>query len=103
MCPLSEPWRVRVLAGRASMLYPPAALERASAVVILGDAIFTNQRRQIAELSMKRRLPSVYGVREYAEAGGLMDYSVDPVDLEGRRSEERRVGKECRSGGWRGL
>jgi putative ABC transport system substrate-binding protein len=58
--------------------------ERASAVVILVDAIFTNQRRQIAELSVKRRLPSVYGVREYAEAGGLMDYSVDPVDLEGR-------------------
>ncbi len=58
--------------------------ERAAAVVILADAIFTNQRRQIAELCMKRRLPSVYGVREYAEAGGLMDYSVDPVDLEGR-------------------
>jgi ABC-type uncharacterized transport system substrate-binding protein len=58
--------------------------ERATAVVILADAIFTNQQRQIAELSMKRRLPSVYGVREYAEAGGLMDYSVDPVDLEGR-------------------
>jgi len=33
---------------------------------------------------MKRRLPSVYGVREYANAGGLMDYSVDPLDLEGR-------------------
>jgi putative tryptophan/tyrosine transport system substrate-binding protein len=58
--------------------------ERASAVVILVDAIFTNQRRQIAELSVKGRLPSVYGAREYAEAGGLMDYSVDPVDLEGR-------------------
>jgi putative ABC transport system substrate-binding protein len=58
--------------------------ERASAVVILVDAIFTNHRKQIAELSVKRRLPSVYGVREYAGAGGLMDYSVDPVDLEGR-------------------
>ena len=58
--------------------------ERAAALVILADAIFTNQRRQIAELSMKRRLPSVYGVREYAEAGGLMVYSVDPLDLEAR-------------------
>jgi putative tryptophan/tyrosine transport system substrate-binding protein len=58
--------------------------ERAGAVVILADAIFTNQRRQIAELSMKGRLPSVYGVREYAEAGGLMDYSVDSLYLEGR-------------------
>jgi putative ABC transport system substrate-binding protein len=58
--------------------------ERAGALVILADAIFTNQRRQIAELAMNRRLPSVYGVREYAEAGGLMDYSVNPLDLEGR-------------------
>jgi putative tryptophan/tyrosine transport system substrate-binding protein len=58
--------------------------ERAGAVVILADAIFTNQRRQIAELSIKGRLPSVYGVREYAEAGGLMDYSVDSLYLEGR-------------------
>jgi len=58
--------------------------ERAGAVVILADAVFTNQRKQIAELAVKRRLPSVYGVREYAEAGGLMDYSVDPLDVEGR-------------------
>jgi putative tryptophan/tyrosine transport system substrate-binding protein len=58
--------------------------ERAGAVVILADAIYTNQRKQIAELCMRRRLPSVYGVSGYAEAGGLMDYSVDSVDLEGR-------------------
>ena len=58
--------------------------ERAGALLILADAIFTNQRQQIAELSLKRRLPSVYGVSGYAEAGGLMVYSVDPVDLERR-------------------
>jgi len=58
--------------------------ERAGALVILADAMFTNQRKQIAELALKRRLPSVYGVREYGEAGGLMVYSVDPIDLEGR-------------------
>jgi putative tryptophan/tyrosine transport system substrate-binding protein len=58
--------------------------ERAGALVILADAIFTNQRRQIAELAMKRHLPSVYGVREYAEAGGLMEYSVDALALEAR-------------------
>ena len=58
--------------------------ERVGALLILADAIFTNQRRQIAQLSLKQRLPSVYGVRGYAEAGGLMVYSVDPVDLEAR-------------------
>src|SRR5262245_65426437 len=58
--------------------------ERVGALLILADAIFTNQRSQIAQLALKQRLPSVYGVRGYEEAGGLMVYSVDPVDLEAR-------------------
>jgi len=58
--------------------------ERVDAIVILADAIVTNQRRPIAELSMKGRLPSVYAVRGYAEAGGLMDYSVDSLYMEAR-------------------
>jgi len=58
--------------------------ERAGALVILADDICTNRRRQIAELAMRRHLPSVYGVREYAEAGGLMEYSFDPLEMEAR-------------------
>jgi putative ABC transport system substrate-binding protein len=60
------------------------ARERAEALVVLVDVIFTNQVRQIAELAAKRRLPSIYGQREYAEAGGLMVYSANPLDLERR-------------------
>jgi len=58
--------------------------ERAGALVVLADAMFTNQVRQIADLAAKRRLPSIYGQREYAEAGGLMVYSSNPFDLERR-------------------
>ena len=58
--------------------------ERAGALLILADAIFTNQRRQIAELAMKKRLPSISFVPEYAEAGGLMVYSTNFLDLERR-------------------
>jgi putative ABC transport system substrate-binding protein len=58
--------------------------ERAGALLILPDAIFGNQRRQIAELAAKRRLPSLLGVGEYAEAGGLMTYSANNLDLERR-------------------
>jgi putative ABC transport system substrate-binding protein len=58
--------------------------ERAGALVVLGDAILLNQRRQIAELAAKRRLPAVYALREHAEAGGLMGYSANPLDLERR-------------------
>ena len=57
---------------------------QASAVLILPDAMFTSHRRQIAELALQRRLPSIYGVTEYAQAGGLMVYSTNLVDLERR-------------------
>ena len=58
--------------------------ERAGALLILPDAIFGNQQWQIAELAAKRHLPSILGVGEYAEAGGLMTYSANNLDLERR-------------------
>ena len=35
----------------------------------------------IVELAEKSRLPAIYPFREYVEAGGLMAYSVDFVEL----------------------
>ncbi len=58
--------------------------ERADALVVLGDAILYNQRNQIAELAAKSRLPSASALREYAEAGGLIAYGTDSLDLERR-------------------
>jgi putative ABC transport system substrate-binding protein len=58
--------------------------EQAEALVVLTDSIFTNQVRQIAELAAQRRLPALYGLREHAEAGGLIVYSANPLDLERR-------------------
>jgi ABC-type uncharacterized transport system substrate-binding protein len=58
--------------------------ERASALVVLTDSIFTNQRRQIADLAAERRLPAVYGHIEHAEAGGLLAFSANLLDLERR-------------------
>ena len=58
--------------------------ERAGALLITPDSFFANQRRQIAELAIKRRLPSLANFAEYAEAGGLMVYGPDFNDLERR-------------------
>jgi len=58
--------------------------ERAGALLIIPDAVFGNQRRQIAELAAKKRLPSIYWLREYAEAGGLMSYGANDLDLKRR-------------------
>jgi len=48
--------------------------QRAGGVLVLRDAVFRTQRAQIAALAAKSRLPAVYGLREHAEAGGLMAY-----------------------------
>jgi len=58
--------------------------ERAGALIVLPDAIFGNQQKQIANLAVKSRLPSIYGIREYGEAGGLIVYSANNLDLERR-------------------
>jgi putative ABC transport system substrate-binding protein len=58
--------------------------ERAGALLIIPDAIFGNQRRQIAELAAKGRLPSGYWLPEYAEAGGLMAFGPNSLDLKRR-------------------
>ncbi len=48
--------------------------QRARGVLVLRDSLFNAQRTQIAALAAKSRLPAVYGIREEAEAGGLMAY-----------------------------
>src|SRR5207249_9505291 len=70
--------------GAGSPAFAAMTRERAGALVVLTDSIFTNQRRQIAELAAERRLPAVYGNTEHAEAGGLVDYGANFLDLERR-------------------
>ena len=48
--------------------------DRAGALLIMGDTMFTLHREQIAVLATKNRLPAISGPREFAEAGGLMAY-----------------------------
>ena len=44
-----------------------------------GALMRANQKR-IAGFALKSRLPSMYGSREYVEAGGLMSYGADLAD-----------------------
>jgi putative ABC transport system substrate-binding protein len=58
--------------------------ERASALVVLSESLFTNQARQLAELAVKMRLPTIFGLKEHVDAGGLVVYGADPLDMERR-------------------
>jgi ABC-type uncharacterized transport system substrate-binding protein len=53
----------------------------ARAILILPDPMFTTHRARIIELVAKTRLPAMYPVREAVEAGGLMSYAVNYVEV----------------------
>jgi putative tryptophan/tyrosine transport system substrate-binding protein len=57
------------------------ARERVSGFLALQTPLIRSQRRVIAELSLKHRLAGMFGAKENVEAGGLMLYFADNVDL----------------------
>jgi putative tryptophan/tyrosine transport system substrate-binding protein len=48
--------------------------EHAEALMTLGDPLTVSYRIQIVDLAAKSRLPAMYDLREFVEAGGLMAY-----------------------------
>ena len=54
---------------------------RAQAVLVLTGPVVNAQRKQIAELAVKNRLPVILPFPEYVEAGGLMSYSASVTDM----------------------
>ncbi len=70
--------------SRWLLLGPDCSTARASALVVLNDGMLMAQRKQIAELAAKAHLPSISGDREFTEAGVLIGYGADALDLERR-------------------
>ena len=44
------------------------------------DALTTGYRGLVGDFAKKRKLPTIFGAREFAEAGGLMSYSADVAE-----------------------
>jgi putative ABC transport system substrate-binding protein len=55
--------------------------ERVSGVLVPGSSLTASHRARLAELVLKHRLPSMFTQREVVEAGGLMCYAPDVLDL----------------------
>ena len=53
---------------------------RVDAVIVWGGVMFIYERRRIAELAAKNRLPGTYTMSEFVDAGGLMSYSPNIAD-----------------------
>jgi ABC-type uncharacterized transport system substrate-binding protein len=53
---------------------------RAGALVIGSDLFFTSRSKQLAELTVRHTVPSIYQFREFVTAGGLMSYGGSITD-----------------------
>jgi putative ABC transport system substrate-binding protein len=60
---------------------------RAEALYFCPDPLLTTNRRRVATLALGARLPTMFGFREYVEAGGLMSYGTNFPDLFRRAAE----------------
>jgi ABC-type uncharacterized transport system substrate-binding protein len=58
-----------------------ATREHADGLVLLLDPLFTANSRLVADLAARSRLPVIYGLRQLAEAGGLMAYGPSSPDM----------------------
>ena len=54
------------------------------ALRVVGDAMFFQHRRRLAELAATSRLPTMHNIRPFVEAGGLMAYGPSARDIRRR-------------------
>jgi putative ABC transport system substrate-binding protein len=57
------------------------AQKRPDALVITTSTLFFHLRVKVATLATYHRLPAIFGMREFAEAGGLMSYGASVAEL----------------------
>jgi putative ABC transport system substrate-binding protein len=54
---------------------------RAGTLTVFGSAMYFVERRRLVDLAAKNRLPAVYPLRDFVDAGGLMSYGPNVADL----------------------
>jgi putative ABC transport system substrate-binding protein len=55
--------------------------ERAGVVLVLTDTVLAAERARIVQIAARHRLPVSFDFRDGAEAGGLVSYGIDNLDL----------------------
>jgi putative ABC transport system substrate-binding protein len=56
------------------------ALQRVEALLIVGNALFSGQRDRLVALAARYALPTIYPLREFVTAGGMMSYGGSLTD-----------------------
>jgi putative ABC transport system substrate-binding protein len=56
------------------------AAQKPGGLLVGSDPFFTTQRHRLAALAARHRIPAIYSLREYVEAGGLISYGASLTD-----------------------
>jgi putative ABC transport system substrate-binding protein len=68
-------------AGEIEGAFKAATGARAGALLVVAGGLLDRQARRITELAARSRLPAMYSLRLYVEAGGLISYSADLIEI----------------------
>jgi putative ABC transport system substrate-binding protein len=60
--------------GELDVAFATMTQQRRAALVVAADPYFISRRDQLASLAASHRIPAIYYLREFAEAGGLISY-----------------------------
>ena len=78
-------WQVKVLRvgkeGDFDAAFQRLVRERVDILLVATDPIFESQRHRIVALAAHHAVPTIYALREYAVAGGLMSYGASISDV----------------------
>jgi putative tryptophan/tyrosine transport system substrate-binding protein len=74
-----QPWEVRT-ADDFDKVFAALSKQRPDGLYVVGSTIMFANRKRMADLALKSRLPSIYGNRDGVDAGGLMSYGADLAD-----------------------
>jgi putative ABC transport system substrate-binding protein len=62
-------------------VFAAAARQQVGGIIVLPDPLPLINRARVIELAARHRLPAIYAMRDYADAGGLMSYGPNSPDL----------------------
>jgi putative tryptophan/tyrosine transport system substrate-binding protein len=74
-----QPWEVRA-ADDFDRVFAAMGKQRPDGLYVTSARLMTTNQKRIVEFSLKSRLPSMYYIREFVDAGGLMSYGADRAD-----------------------
>ena len=60
--------------------FKQAAKARSAALSVTQSPLASSNRKQIADLAQKNRMPAIYARRDFVESGGLMSYGADRAE-----------------------